>query len=73
MDQRSTTATSASSRLRIHGACVDTRSWCRTAEENSQLTVPSARTRVGQRLLRVARPTADLTNIAWRTVGLPVV
>jgi hypothetical protein len=65
MDQRTTIGASASRERPIHRACVVPGCWCgSTASAGRSVRVGSATTRRASSTL--------LTNIAWRSVGLPV-
>ena len=74
MDQRSRIGTSAVLGRPIHGACVVPGCWCGStttaASRSATVAVRSSDARTVRRLEAAA---TSLTNIAWRSVGLPVV
>jgi len=67
MDQRTTIGASASRERPIHRACVVPGCWCGSTASTGR----SAIVRGGSAAARRASSTV-LTNIAWRSVGLPV-
>ena len=67
MDQRTTIGASASRERPIHRACVVPGCWCGSTASTGR----SAIVRAGSATARRATSTL-LTNIAWRSVGLPV-
>jgi hypothetical protein len=75
MDQRSTIGTSPRLARPIHRACVVPGCWCGSTTADSRTagrTVEIGSTRRPIRSIDAA-VSANLTNIAWRCVGLPVV
>jgi len=74
MDQRSTIGTSLPLDRPIHRACVVPGCWCRSttaAIQSANGTVERVSNTSPMRRVDAASP--NLTDIAWRCVGLPVV
>jgi hypothetical protein len=74
MDQRSTIGTSLPLDRPIHRACVVSGCWC----GSTTATIPSANVNAERApdaspIRRVEPASPNLTDIAWRCVGLPVV
>lgn len=75
MDQRTTIGTSAALDRPIHRACVVPGCWCgsTTSADPRAGATSSRRASAARALRRLDAVTTNLTDIAWRSVGLPVV
>ena len=75
MDQRSRIGTGVALSRPIHGACVVPGCWCgSTTTAVARSADPAARRSSDARTVRRFEAAAtSLTDIAWRSVGLPVV
>ena len=75
MDQRSTIGRNAALDRPIHRACVVPGCWCgsTTTAETRSGAISAERASAARAIRRLDAVTTNLTNIAWRSVGLPVV
>jgi hypothetical protein len=73
MDQRTTFGSNGALRRPIHGACLVAGCWCRSTQATSSQALNTRARTTATQLLRFGASGVDLTTIALRTVGLPVV
>jgi hypothetical protein len=72
MDHPTRSTASRATNAPIHRACVVRGCWCGSTAARGTVADPASST-TARLSTRIATAATDLTGIAWRTVGLPVV